>query len=204
MSNTNTVRGIYSDLRKIFGIQFQEFIQQFLNNAGLDLDAFFDDVDANQDFLETIVNDWCEKSESEISQDLDAATAIFLMAFLDKIDKETALNDEEDFTLRQRPSDGLRTTRLRQRTWGRGRAVGLPEPQLPPPHVVPRLQLVTHVLVDAGRREPEGFVKGHARLVRKRDSSKSVQETLDTKDFEERRVEPSRDPTASDLGVHVG
>jgi hypothetical protein len=98
MANTNTVKGIYSDLRKIFNIQFQEFIQQFLNNAGLNLDAFFDDVDANQDYLESIVNDWCEKAEPEIKEDLDASTAIFLMAFLDKIDKETAMNDEEDKT----------------------------------------------------------------------------------------------------------
>ena len=103
MSNTNTVKGIYSDLRKIFYIQFQEFIQQFLNNAELDLDVFFDDVDANQDFLETIVNDWCENSDPEIKQDLDAATAIFLMAFLEKIDKETATNDEEDNTVGDSP-----------------------------------------------------------------------------------------------------
>ena len=98
---TNTVRGIYSDLRKIFDIQFQEFIQQFLNNSVVDLDLFFDDVAANQDFLETIVNDWCEKTDgnTNIKEDLDAATAIFLMAFLDKIDKETALNDEEDNTV---------------------------------------------------------------------------------------------------------
>ena len=105
MSNTNTVKGIYTDLRKIFDIQFQEFIQQFLNNAGLDLDAFFDDVDANQDYLETIVNDWCEKADPEIKQDLDASTAIFLMAFLDKIDKETANNEEEDNQVVDSPLD---------------------------------------------------------------------------------------------------
>lgn len=103
MGNSNTVKGIYSDLRKIFDIQFQEFIQQFLNNAGVDLDSFFDDVDANQDYLETIVNDWCENAEPEIRQDLDATTAIFLMAFLEKIDKETAANDEEDNTVVDSP-----------------------------------------------------------------------------------------------------
>lgn len=103
MASNNTVKGIYSDLRKIFDIQFQEFIQQFLNNAGVDLDSFFDDVDANQDYLETIVNDWCENATPEIRQDLDAATAIFLMAFLEKIDKETAANDEEDNTVVDSP-----------------------------------------------------------------------------------------------------
>lgn len=96
MANNNTVRGIYSDLRKMFDIQFQEFIRQFLSNANVDLDAFFDDVDANQDFLESIISQWCENVEPSIKEDLDCSTAVFLQAFLEKLDKETAANDEED------------------------------------------------------------------------------------------------------------
>jgi hypothetical protein len=90
-----TVEGVYKDLRKLFEVQFTEFVKQFVEaSEAADLDAFFEDADKNHEFLENIINSWCEKQEPETKDDLDATTAIFMMAFLEAADKATAVEAE--------------------------------------------------------------------------------------------------------------
>lgn len=87
------LKSSYKDLRKVFGIQLEEFSRQFITTCA-DVEKFMVDYDNNQDYLEDIINNWCEKEETTVSDDLDASTAIFMLAVIDKIDNDTA--DEEE------------------------------------------------------------------------------------------------------------
>lgn len=85
----NTIKGIYADLREIFTLQFQEFVKQFIE-SDVDLDAFFDSAELDIDFLNTIINDWCEQENPSIEDTIKCLSAIFMLAFIEKVDKETA------------------------------------------------------------------------------------------------------------------
>ena len=59
-----TLKSTFRDLRKIFGIQIQEFTTQFVK-SGVDLEKFFVDADNNDEWLQQIIEEWCEKEEPE-------------------------------------------------------------------------------------------------------------------------------------------
>jgi hypothetical protein len=91
----DSIKGVYGELRQIFEVQFNEFVKQFIE-SDIDLDKFFDSAELDMDFLESIISDWCEKEEPQISETIQCLAAIFMLAFIEQVDKETAQDETEE------------------------------------------------------------------------------------------------------------
>lgn len=84
-----------NDLRKLFEVQFQEFVRQFLDSS-VDLDSFFENIDDFDSKLDGILEDYLTETTPKINQSLDASVAIFMRAFIDKTYEETEPEETEE------------------------------------------------------------------------------------------------------------
>jgi hypothetical protein len=102
MSNNSTLKSVFIDLQSIFKDQFDLFVKQFLDSE-VDLDKFFEDAEVNFELLNNVINEWCENENPSDSENIKASAAIFMMAFIDKVDKESALESEGEETTNSGP-----------------------------------------------------------------------------------------------------
>jgi len=100
----STLRSVYKDLVNIFNLQFEDFVKQFLA-SDIDLDAFFEDAETHYDSLNNVINSWCENENPTHEDNIKAAAAIFMMSFIDKVDKATAIEAQGEESENKGPLD---------------------------------------------------------------------------------------------------
>ncbi len=86
---------IHKKFRSLLNVQFQEFYRQ-IKERTISPETMLDNWDEDHDFLEEILLKNSEKEELEISDYLDSIGALFMLAFLDKLDNDFPEDEEGD------------------------------------------------------------------------------------------------------------
>lgn len=97
MSETNIVpkfRDIHKQFRRLLNVQFQEFYRQ-IKERTINPETILENWDTDHDFLEQILLDNSEKEDLEVSDYLDSIGALFMLAFLDKLDADFPEDESE-------------------------------------------------------------------------------------------------------------
>ncbi len=98
---SNTIESIYSDIRKLFSVQLHEFFRQYKEKT-IDPEKLLENFDENNNYLIKIIEhaETMDEEKFGIREQLDVATAEFMLAFLMKLDEafpqENILDESEE------------------------------------------------------------------------------------------------------------
>ncbi len=93
-----TLESLLSDVRKVYNVQLNTFLTQFIQNTSEQqlTDFIGDDVNKMDDFIEQHVSVFVENEEPSVEEMVDGAAAIFVMAFLERLLDHLGIADVED------------------------------------------------------------------------------------------------------------
>lgn len=93
-----TLESMLTDIRKVFGMQLNTFVVQFLeNHTDADIEAFLpEDLSEADQWIDGLIEQFTENEEPDTDDMMDGVAAIFMMAFLEKLYEACGVSSEDE------------------------------------------------------------------------------------------------------------
>lgn len=93
-----TLESMLADIRKAYGMQLNTFVVQFLDNhSDDDIEAFLPaDIAEADAWIDGLVDAFTDNDDPDTDDMMDAASALFMMAFLEKLYEACGIASEDD------------------------------------------------------------------------------------------------------------
>jgi len=96
-----TLESMLADIRRVYGMQLETFVVQFVDNhTDQDIEAFLpEDLAQADSWLDGLVSAFTANEDPTTDEMMDGVAAIFMMAFLERLYAVCGIasNDDEDF-----------------------------------------------------------------------------------------------------------
>lgn len=93
-----TLESMLSDIRKVYGMQLNTFVVQFLDShSDADIEAFLpEDLSEADQWIDGQLEKFTDNEDPDTDDMMDGAAAIFMMAFLEKLYEACGVSSEDD------------------------------------------------------------------------------------------------------------
>ena len=103
-----TLESMLADIRKAYGMQLETFVVQFCNNhTDADIEAFLpEDLEQADAWIDELVTAFTDNEDPTTEEMIDGASAIFMMAFLERLYAACGIANQDDETGDGEDEDG--------------------------------------------------------------------------------------------------
>lgn len=93
-----TLESMLQDIRKVFGMQLNTFVVQFLDShSDADIEAFLpEDLSEADAWIDGLIERFTDNEDPDTDDMMDGVAAIFMMAFLEKLYEACGVSSEDD------------------------------------------------------------------------------------------------------------
>lgn len=93
-----TLESMLANIRRVYGMQFNTFVVQFLDShSDADIEAFLpEDLSEADQWIDGQLEKFTDNEDPDTDDMMDGAAAIFMMAFLEKLYEACGVASEDD------------------------------------------------------------------------------------------------------------